>query len=75
MQNKRVLSKKSTGTNSPIDVIGVICLDLKGPVIFRDSLETDTWSTSLIIIQATVGFFGQVEGRSRVEVQALHGKL
>jgi hypothetical protein len=38
-QTKNAQSRKDTGANSPIDVIGgVICSDLKGPVTPRDRL-------------------------------------
>ena len=38
-QVKRSQSKKDTGKNSPIDVIGgVICSDLRGPMTPRDRL-------------------------------------
>jgi len=39
-QTKNAQSRKDTGANSPIDVIGgVICSDLKGPVTPRDRLR------------------------------------
>uniref|UniRef100_A0AAV1US04 CCHC-type domain-containing protein n=1 Tax=Peronospora matthiolae TaxID=2874970 RepID=A0AAV1US04_9STRA len=57
-QTKTAHSKRDTGANSPIDVIGgVTCSDLKGPMIHETDWATDKWSSSLIIGQVTVECF------------------
>ena len=57
-QIKGVQSKRDTGMNSPIDVIGVvICSEFKGPMTPEIVWEIGTWSNSSITNQVTVGCF------------------
>ncbi|KAE9028135.1 hypothetical protein PR002_g10490 [Phytophthora rubi] len=71
-QTKSTQSRKGTGTNTRIDVIGgVICSDPKGPMTPREMLD-NTYMVHFIDHAPTMqGVLGKKEGRRRAKVHGV----